>query len=109
MTHRRGLFALILTAFAGQNFVPAANANKPTLLLHFTSGLTNLGGSVNLVNSTDGVCGGSSCSGLSNGGILNGRVTGTPVTSSVLEPATLVLCSAGLVGVGVRRWRQRRL
>jgi hypothetical protein len=96
------------------SFVPGANAGKPTLLLRFAAGLTNLGGSVSLGGSSDaGICIGDACASILSGtgiggGDVSGNVTGRPVTSAVPEPATLVLCSAGLLGAGVRRWRQRR-
>lgn len=43
--------------------------------------------------------------------ISGGSVTfgsSTTAQNSIPEPATLVLVGAGLIGGGVRRWRQRR-
>jgi hypothetical protein len=92
-------------------FVPGANFGKPTLILHFVSpGLTNLGGPVTLdILSLAGVCAFPGCMAVFADGVgfARGEVIGTPA-SAVPEPATLFLCSAGLVGAGVRRWRQRR-
>jgi hypothetical protein len=97
-------------------FVPGANTGKPTIAMSFSGGLTNAGGVVSLgLSSEDGVCANADCgtifailSSSTVGGSISGQLTGTPVASAVPEPATLVLCSAGFVGAGVRRWRQRR-
>jgi hypothetical protein len=99
------------------NFVPGANTDKPTITMSYLTPLTNLGGSVNVGGfSFAGFCGDGTCdtinfvnsSGVVVGGIVSGQLTGTPVVSTVPEPATLVLCSTGLIGAVVRRWRQRR-
>jgi hypothetical protein len=99
-------------------FVPGANLNKPTIAVVFSKALTNLGGSVSLsaFAGGSGLCQDNPCGGLlfANaagapiGGQVVGQVTGTPVASAVPEPATLFLCSAGLIGARVRRWRRRR-
>jgi hypothetical protein len=94
-------------------FVPGANSGKPVIGLRFTNPLTNLGGTVilNAGFSFTGTCLGADCNSatVGNGGLVSGQVIGTPVVaSSVPEPATLFLCSAGLVGAGVRRWRASR-
>jgi hypothetical protein len=99
------------------NFVPGANTGKPTLAMSFLA-LTNLGGSRSFTSvSFAGLCGSADCAvinftsgGVFIGGPVAGQLTGTPVVvaPSVPEPATLFLCSAGLIGAGVRRWRQRR-
>jgi hypothetical protein len=89
-------------------FVPGANNGKPDLSLAFSPALTNLGGSAS-ASGFDGICFGSGCGSVSvspNGGGISGQISGTPVASAVPEPATLFLCSAGLVGL--RRWRQGR-
>jgi hypothetical protein len=100
------------------NFVLGANAGKPVALLFFNPALTNLGGSASPTGFT-GICEDVNCividlqippnpAGMTVGGSVQGQLTGTPVVSTVPEPTTLVLCSAGLIGAGVRRWRQRR-
>jgi hypothetical protein len=92
------------------NFVPGANANKPAIGLLFFGGLTNLGG-VRTLLGQDGLCTDDGCAFVFTvenrvvvGGAIGGEVT---APSAVPEPATLFLCSAGLIGAGVRRWRQR--
>jgi hypothetical protein len=94
-----------------EGFVAGANVNKPMIQFFWVGGLTDLGG-VQLVGGEDGICALNDCGvvNATNGGFLTGgHVSGTPVAaSSVPEPATLFLCSAGLIGAGVRRWRQRR-
>jgi hypothetical protein len=92
------------------NFVPGANLGKTALVLRFGGVMTNLGGSLILSSlSAAGICESGSCDAFDPGfGDISGNVTGTPVASSVPEPATLVLFSAGVLGVGVRRWRQWR-
>jgi hypothetical protein len=99
------------------NFVPGANVGNPTIAMLYTAALTNGGGSLGLESGASfaGLCAVANCnailftsSGVTVGGFVSGQLTGTPVVSTVPEPATLVLCSAGLIGAGVRRWRQRR-
>jgi hypothetical protein len=100
------------------NFVPGANVGKATIAMSYLAPLTNLGGSVSLGGfSFAGLCADVNCIAIelgtgiplvSVGGFVSGELTTTPVASTVPEPATLVLCSAGLIGAGVRRWRQRR-
>jgi hypothetical protein len=99
------------------NFVPGPNLGKATISLNFSSPLTNLGGSVGVDgNSSAGFCASNACDLIQtghlvggavviDGGLVTGQVVGTPVAAAP-EPATLLLCSAGLIGV--RRWRQRR-
>jgi hypothetical protein len=102
------------------NFVPGTNIGKATIALNFSSPLTNLGGSVGLSNAFAGLCVNDVCNPIQaahldggavviDGGLLIGQASGTPVAASAEpEPATPFLCSAGLIGAGVRRSRQRR-
>jgi hypothetical protein len=96
-------------------FVAGANAGKPVIFLEFNPALTNLGGSVNIAGSLDGLCIQANCIGIGLGigdtqvgGFISGNVSGTPVAASAVpEPATLFLCGSGLAGL--RRWRQHRV
>ena len=81
------------------------------LSLFFTGGLSNLGGTVNLLvvagvnaGSREGLCQTSDCGSVAGfRGLVSGSVIGTLV--AIPEPGTLGLLGAGLIGLLLRRRR----
>jgi hypothetical protein len=75
------------------------------MILFFASPLTNAGGTVFLTQVSAQECLDSTCSGFSQSIFISdlGSVVGTPVP----EPSAMFLFGAGLLGAGVRRWRER--
>ena len=89
------------------NFGAADLTNEAYLTLGFGP-LTNAGGTFTINPGFVAVCLNAACQTL-NVDRATGNFTGRTVSSpSVPEPMTLLLVGSGVLGVGVRRWRQRR-